>query len=342
MVCNPLPTVEELYEGLAEDEDLNIPDLSGVTMPVFPDLDPSIFMDQPSIKMEDLTTGQTGGSGVFDQLMTSVTAHLDRERQAGRVTNNDFAKTYVDFSTGALGAAIQFLLQKDQAHWAAIAARTSAQLAMVSLVQAQVGLEEAKFRMQMMAYQAMGAKAQTALVKMQLALARTEFCTAEYRLAEMLPKETEILVAQKAQIAAQTTNITQTTNTLLPQQVRGATAQADTAVYQLTYLLPLQNDQLTEGVKLAKEQTETQRAQTLDTRSDGVTPVAGTLGKQKDVQSQQIQSYKQDAQLKAARPFIDAWITMKTIDEGTLPPTNFNNANLDAILGIIRDDNELR
>lgn len=341
MVCNPVPIAEGIYDVLKGDDELTLPDLSGLVVPAFPAVDTSVFMDQPSIKMEDLTTGKTGGSGVFDKLMTSVTAHLDRERSQGRITNNDFAKSYVDFSNGAMGAAIQFLLQKDQAHWMALAAQTQAKAALIALVQAEVALEESKYRMQLMAYQAMGAKAQTALIKMQLATAQVEFCTAEYNLSDILPKQALNLTAQKSQTDAQTANITQTTSTLLPQQVRGATAQADGAIYTNTYILPVQKDQLLEQVKVTKEQLETQRAQTLDTRSDGVTPVSGTLGKQKDVQTQQIQSYKQDAQLKAARPFIDAWITMKTIDEGTLPPTNFNNANLDSILGIIRADNDL-
>lgn len=338
MVCNPVPTATEIFDSLKET--VNVPTID-VVMPSFPAVDPSVFMDTPSIKLSDLTEGQAGGSGVFDKLMTSVTAHLDRERQQGRITNNDFAKSYVDFSNGAMAAAIQFLLQRDQAQWVALAAQTQAKLALVELVKANAELEEAKYRMRLMAFQAAGAEAQTALVKMQLATARVEFCTAEYRLAEMLPKEAEILTAQELQIKAQTKNVTDTTTNLLPQQVRAATAQADTAIFTNTYLMPLQKDQLTEQVKVTKEQHETQRAQTSDTRSDGVTPVAGTLGKQKELHTQQIKSYKQDAQLKASRVFVDAWITMKTIDEGTLPPVNFNNANLDQVLGIIRQGHDL-
>lgn len=340
MVCNPVPAAEETYDGLVEN--VTLPDLSGVTLPNLPDLDPAIFMDTPSIKMGDLTEGVTGGSGVFDKLMTSVTAHLDRERQAGRISNADFAKSYVDFSNGALGGAIQFLLQKDQAHWQAIAAQTAAKLALVELATAKVSLEEAKYRMQLVAYQAEQAKAQTALIKMQLGTARLEYCMNEFRLAEILPKEALILTAQKEQIDAQTENVTETTTKLLPEQVRGAQAQADTAVYSLNFILPKNVDQLVEQIKIAKEQHETQRAQTMDIRSDGITPVKGTLGKQKELHTQQILSYKQDAQLKATRVFSDAWITMKTIDEGTLPPVNFNNANLDQVLGILRDSHDLR
>lgn len=339
MTCNPVPTADQIFDDLKEA--VNLPDLTGVVMPTFPEVDSSVFEGTPSIKMEDLTEGKTGGSGVFDRLMTSVTAHLDRERSAGRITNNDFAKSYVDFSNGALSAAIQFLLQKDQAHWQALSAQTAAKLALVQLVTANVALEEAKYRMRLMAHQSAGAEAQTAMIKMQLATAKIEYCTAEYRLENILPKEADILLEQKGQIEAQTANVVATTTDLLPEQVRSAAAQADTVEYQLANHMPKQTLLMTEQIHVTKEQHEAARAQTLDTRSDNTTPVTGTLGKQKDLHTQQIQSYKQDAQLKAARPFIDAWITMKTIDEGTLPPDNFNNANLNAILGIIRTDNDL-
>ena len=106
------------------------------------------------------------------------------------------------------------------------------------------------------------------------------------------------------------------------------------ANYSLDFLLPQQ-------LKALQEQTEAQRAQTSDTRMDGTTPVTGVLGKQKELYAQQITSYKRDAEVKAMKIFSDAWITMKTIDEGLLPPTNFQNASLDAMLADIKANNDL-
>lgn len=96
-----------------------------------------------------------------------------------------------------------------------------------------------------------------------------------------------------------------------------------------------------EQLKLVKEQGETQRSQTMDTRSDGITPVTGSVGKQKDLYNQQITSYRRDAEVKAAKLFTDAWITMKTIDEGLLPPGGFTNTNLDDILSVLKTVNNL-
>ena len=83
-----------------------------------------------------------------------------------------------------------------------------------------------------------------------------------------------------------------------------------------------------------------QRAQTLDTRSDGST-VVGAVGKQKDLYSQQIKSYQRDSELKAAKLFADAWTVQKTVDEGFVAPANFQNPSLDSVLGHIKTNNNL-
>lgn len=102
----------------------------------------------------------------------------------------------------------------------------------------------------------------------------------------------------------------------------------ETARYQFDHLLPAQ-------VTLVTEQGEVQRAQTLNTRSDSVT-VVGLTGKQKDLYTQQITSYQRDSEIKAAKIFSDAWITMKTLDEGLAAPTGFQNTSLDEVLTTIK------
>ena len=106
-----------------------------------------------------------------------------------------------------------------------------------------------------------------------------------------------------------------------------------TGEFQLGFILPQQR-------LLLLEQTESARAQTLDNRTDGAL-VVGVLGKQKDLYTQQITSYQRDAEVKAAKLWVDAWTVQKTIDEGLLPPANFTNASLDPILTTIKDNNNL-
>lgn len=101
--------------------------------------------------------------------------------------------------------------------------------------------------------------------------------------------------------------------------------------FNLDHMLPEQKKMLQEQLLMTQEQHEAARAQTLNTRRDG-TPIVGMLGKQRDLYEQQVTSYKRDAEVKVAKIFSDAWITMKTLDEGLLPPSGFTNANLDQIL----------
>lgn len=113
-----------------------------------------------------------------------------------------------------------------------------------------------------------------------------------------------------------------------------------TAKYNLETMLPQQLKNLTVQEDLLSEQMEAQRGQTSDTRTDAL-PVRGVMGKQKDLYAQQITSYQRDSEVKAGKLFTDAWITMKSIDEGLLPPSGFSNASIDTVLTALKTNNEL-
>lgn len=98
-------------------------------------------------------------------------------------------------------------------------------------------------------------------------------------------------------------------------------------------ILPVQKN-------LLQEQVEVQRAQTLDIRTDEMT-ITGSVGKQKDLYTQQITSYKRDAETKAVKIFTDAWITQKTIDEGLLAPDQFTNTQVNEMLLKLRTNLEM-
>lgn len=178
--------------------------------------------------------------------------------------------------------------------------------------------------------------------------------TKTYSLVNMLPKQLEALVGQ---IEAQET------------QTLGYMTENDIKTYNLSTMLPLQRNLLsgqvdaqlmqTEGIDLdnqiknfnlitmlpkqyvlVSEQVEAARAQTLDTRTDG-NAVVGSLGKQKDLYTQQITSYQRRSEMDAAKFWVDAWTVQKSIDEGLTPPTNFTNANVDTVLSKIRVNNNL-
>lgn len=152
----------------------------------------------------------------------------------------------------------------------------------------------------------------------------------------LLQKDKAYWDALQTQIGAITSNVNLATAKV---QLAIAKAQAhqNKAQYALTVLkLGTEDAQYA----LVKENYESVRAQTMDTRTDGTT-VVGSIGKQKALYDQQITSYQRDAEVKAAKIFSDAWITQKTIDEGLTAPTALQNASLDRILTVIKTNNKL-
>lgn len=152
----------------------------------------------------------------------------------------------------------------------------------------------------------------------------------------VLQKDAAYWSAIQAQLGAINSNIA-----VLNAKVALATAkiQAHTAKaqYALT-VMKLGTEDTQFGV--GKEQVEQVRAQTLDTRTDGAS-VVGQIGKQKDLYSQQIDSYKKDANLKAAKVFSDAWVTQKSIDEGVEPPVSFQKDAIERVLNELKKVNQL-
>jgi hypothetical protein len=95
------------------------------------------------IGLPDLTTGTVGGSGTFDGLMVSVKAHLMEEFNAGRITGGEYTKAYIALVQVAMTTAVQFLLGRDQAYWAAVVAQknvASTQYSLDYLLPAQLTL----------------------------------------------------------------------------------------------------------------------------------------------------------------------------------------------------------
>ena len=277
MSCSAEVEANRLLEELTKGDDFTLPDIdmSGPEWDI-PGGDGSpIFGAITKITNESLTTREVGGSGTFDALMESAHNHLKAEFKANRITGGEYTKAYIAMMESCMSNAVQFLLGRDQAYWAAA-------LAQIQAVTARVTLATTKAQFILAKIQALSAKSEYALTKMKIATESETYCAALFNADQMLPQQ----------------------------------------------------------LKLITEQTEAQRAQTLDTRSDGAT-VTGSVGKQKELYSQQITSYQRDAEVKASKLFTDAWITQKTIDEGLNPPNGFTNASIDTILTKLKSNNGL-
>ncbi len=280
MSCGAENEANDLLTALLEGKDFDIPvvDLGDIKLPNTNQIGAEI----KKVTVADLTTKMVGGTGVFDQLLATMRAHLKEEFEKNRITGPEYTKAYVQMFAACLQSANQFLLGKDQAFWAA-------QTAQIQAITATVGIETAKVQYAQTQLEAQGAAANFGLTKIKLANESATYCLQQDEL-----------------------------NNLRPQQ-----------------LLNLQEQQ-----RLIKEQMESARAQTLSTRTDG-SVVAGSMGKQQDLYTQQITSYKRDSELKTVKVFTDAWVAQKTVDEGLAPPTKFANANLDIMLNRLQINNEL-
>jgi hypothetical protein len=308
------------------------------------------------INVSTLTSGVVDGSGVFDKLMSSLKAQLKGEKDAGRITGNEYTKAYIEMTQMALQTALQFTLGQDQAFW-------TAQQAQIAAVTARIQLETARFNYDSILPATLAqTQAQTALINSQKIGSDTQNSISTYNLNSILPAqlaqavaETGLTNAQKAGVDMQTSITSYNLANILPASLAQAIAQttmtnAQTAMtnsqkigqddqnailaYQLANLLPAQ-------VNLVKEQTEVQHAQTSGTLRDGTTVVAGLIGQQVALYTQQVTSYKRDSENKFAKFLSDAWITQKTMDETIVPPTIFTNTTIDSVLGTMRTNNGL-
>ncbi len=286
-----------------------------------------------------VTTKTVNGTGVFDVIMASLSNHLKAEYEKDRITGSEYTKAYTEMTQMALNSAIQFALGKEQAFWAAQRAQIDAVNGRVELEQNRVLLNKAQF----------------------------EAMAAQFTLAQIMPKQRDILTAELAGKNLDNSIKSYTLDNLLPQQVAAETARVagileDTAgkLYTRTNILPKQAEMLTWQITnlqedlsgktysrvyilpaqqaLLTEQGNVQRAQTTEYRADG-TLITGVAAAQKALYNQQVTSYQRDSEVKAAKLFTDAWITQKTLDEGLAPPIALNNESVHAVLTKIRVEN---
>ena len=164
---------------------------------------------------------------------------------------------------------------------------------------------------------------------------------ASYNLTTVLPAQVSMTNAQKLGQDKQTETANYNLINLLPKQVdlldeqiAGAVKDTETKTYTLDEIMPVQKLNL-------QEQAEAQRGQTMDTRSNGITPIAGSIGKQNALYAQQIVSYQKDSQLKAGKIFSDIWTVQKTVDESPDVPDAFGYETINDVMQTIITSNGL-
>jgi hypothetical protein len=325
----------------------------------FDPADSDLYTTPGDVNLADLTTVALDGTGVFDVLMSSVDLHINREFRSGRITGDQYADVYVQAMTSVLSNSTQFVLSKDQAKWSAITAQMQARIAEIQATGSLVDLEKTKVEAAKIVFDMKTSGAQYALTKANVANAEAEHCLTEaqvenqtyanrnflpitlaqeqHKLSQTLPLQSQLIQEQVEKERAQTldtrTDGLTPVGGILGLQKQTLTLDVSTKQFGLDNTLPAQ-------INILQEQRESERAKTVDTRTDGGT-VEGSIGKQKDLYDQQIDSFDKDAKHKTAKMFLDSWITQKTLDEGLQAPDQFTNANVDEVMTQIRTVNNL-
>lgn len=321
MSCGAEAEGNSLFQTLTAGVSFEIPqiDVTGPSFQIPGGMDSELYKEVTRIANSELTTTTLDGTGTFDVLMRGFKAHLKEEYNQSRITGAEYTKAYTALVESAMAQGVQFLLGKDASFWQAMSAQIQA-------ITAKLQLETARVRHTTAQLEALNQEATFALTKMRLANENMQYCIGKFNHEQMLP-------AQKTGQDIANRTAVYNLDMIMPLQKVGLEHSNSIALFNLQTMLPQQYE-------LLVEQTEVQRAQTLDTRSDGIT-VVGAVGKQKDLYSQQIVSYQRDSELKAAKLFADAWTVQKTVDEGFVAPANFQNPSLDSVLGHIKTNNNL-
>lgn len=308
------------------------------------DSDSDLYGDIPEISIEKLTEVDVDGDGVFDQLMSAVDEHIKREFKDQRITGDQYAEVYTQAINSVLANATQFVLSKDKARWDAVAAQMQARIVEINATTAMIDLERAKIDAAKLQFDMLTSASQYALTKMQIANSEAEHQRIDAMVAKEIYEVDYVLPSQRALVDEQMeTQRGQTLSVrsdgitpiggILAEQKDSLNLDVQTKTYALANTLPTQ-------LQILQEQRESERAKTMDTRTDGAV-VEGSVGKQKDLYDQQIDSFVKDAQYKTAKMYLDGWITQKTLDEGLLAPTELQNTGVDAVLAGVRSNNSL-
>ena len=223
--------------------------------------------------------------------------------------------------------------------------------------------ETAEYNLQnMLPVQLVNLGKQTEVLDQQIDKSEKEVEHLSYQLTDMLPAQKSLLEAQVDQTSEQTNkivadrnNVVYQTSFMLPAQRLNVEADTNAKNYTANQIMPAQFANTTADTliktytresllpsqkRLTDEQAESKRAETLNVRSDGAT-VAGSVGKQKDLYDQQITSYRRDAEVKAAKMWMDNWISHQTIFESDDTPTILGRTSLNEVMASVKRNNNL-
>lgn len=255
------------------------------------------------LDINDLTTGELAGTGLFEELMRSTHGQLLNEYNGGRITGTEYAQAYTVSMGHVLQNSVQYLLQ---------------------YLTVNKNLE-------LMQKQIEAAEKNNELIELQKEQLRLANETAKFNLDCILPEQckqakltTTIMMEQVIQTEIQT-DILRSQLTAAELQVQLVTEQikneADKNTDPTGGLNYVQFEKVKAEMEVMKQKIITEKAQTTST-IDGV-KVGGLVGMETMLRENQAQSFLRNAEVQAAKVYADVYGIAYTTDPIGLEPNEF-------------------
>ncbi|QGH72749.1 MAG: hypothetical protein [Podoviridae sp. ctLUJ1] len=262
-----------------------------------------------STNIEELTKGTVDGTGAFDCLMRAVTAHLEKEHKATRITGADYTQVYLGSITAVLAQATQYVLQSEitkkqtaliDSQIKNIEKNSELVAAQIRKIDADVAVSEQQVRLM---------QEQTAQVIQQTRLT-TQQVTNAMKDAEVA---TEQILKIKAEVKA------------IEQNIINAKSQ-DLLINKNLAKIDIENE-------LLEQKIATEKAQTIGNS----TTVQGVLGKQMLLFDKQAEGFDRNAEQKLAKILVDTWTVRQTTDGANVDTNGLSDSEINKVLNIAKE-----
>jgi len=275
----------------------------------------------PTIAITEITQGTLTGTGVFDKLMASVTAHLDDQYSKGRITGAEYATVYLGAVQSAMQQSVSFVLGEQQAELALTQLNDT-------LITSSKQREEISQRIVLVDTQVSEQLDGTLRANTQL----TDTLTTSLKQREQLDNQIDLIHVQMAEAVDGTTRANVqlqdglTTAVKQRDQITSAVALSAAQVAETTAGTTRTDLQSAQDLLLKSQQilkTSSEKAM-LDKKALTEVQQAVLVTKQQDLYVAQKNGFAKDAEQKAAKLVSELWQISKGTDPNghTLPISN--------------------
>lgn len=275
----------------------------------------------PTIAITEITQGTLTGTGVFDKLMASVTAHLDDQYSKGRITGAEYATVYLGAVQSAMQQSVSFVLGEQQAELALTQLNDT-------LITSSKQREEISQRIVLVDTQVSEQLDGTLRANTQL----TDTLTTSLKQREQLDNQIDLIHVQMAEAVDGTTRANVqlqdglTTAVKQRDQITSAVALSAAQVAETTANTTRTDLQSAQDLLLKSQQilkTSSEKAM-LDKKVLTEVQQAILVAKQQDLYVAQKNGFARDAEQKAAKLVSELWQISKGTDPNghTLPISN--------------------